>query len=725
MVWNWNAPSASLGTPSEAATPGAWPKYQDEILLRNLKTRENALVEARDNDGNPTGYQASSEVRSTYLDHTARNFEKEADEALHAEFQDWLQGKHHANQPGNDLYMNEAGAPVRRHVAGELVGQPMDGWHHTQWGKRQLTHLDGVRDHLRKQAIKRDEAELQMNILAEYGPSNLKEAWMYFKHWVKKRPVKLSPASTTDYEHEIGTRSRGWNLPPDGDSWPNQMQVHRSGPPGPPPFNPDDDDDDPGDLMLFNNRFDDETPDNAPSSKPTYIPPPPPARDRALPATVQIENAVEDAGGAVERVAEAAVGVAADAAVEVAADVAVVGDAEDLAEDVLSDYGSARDEAAPDTSEYESADDPFDIDPFDIVPETGLPRSFRMKTSSEDAYYALVQNYFSVDFGVLVKAFDDWTAPTAGQTQMSDAGLKDFADRLFTSAEEYALQSHDLSKKTDIKYEDMQAKAAADMKRIVDDHITRGTFGKDAGVQQQWSDALIREFMYRTDLDPQGNVKPRPQGSDFVITPSMKLAHVTIGGTFEPVNAALSKRAVPSRPIKADGPSDPLYSEPYADKKRRPNRPGERLDAYYERTQPQKLVDQGEYHFLQADPKTMDKESILRGISSKFHRGTQPRTWHEQGKKRSGAEARTWKEPKQLFQKGYTAENTYKSGSATKLPRFWYNDKGSDAKGNAPYAFGKTTQFAKGYVSSPTAYPSRQPSPSTVFKFGWGKHANE
>lgn len=699
MVWNWNAPSASLGTPSEAATPGAWPKYQDEILLRNLKTRENALVEARDNNGNPTGYEASSEVRSTYLDHTARNFEKEADEALHAEFQDWLQGKHHANQPGNDLYMNEVGAPVRRHVAGEQVGQPMDGWHHTQWGKRQLTHLDGVRDHLRKQAIKRDEAELQMNILAEYGPSNLKEAWMYFKHWVKKRPVKLSPASTTDYDHEIGTRSRGWNLPPDGDSWPNQMQVNRSGPPAPPPFNPDDDDD-PGDLMLFNNRFDDETPDNAPSSKPTYIPPPPPARDRALPATVQIENAVEDAGGAVERVAEAAVGVAADVAVEVAADVAAVGGAEDLAEDVLSDYGSARDEVAPDTSEYESADD-----------DLGLPRSFRMKTSSEDAYYALVESYFSIDSGVLVKAFDDWTAPTAGQTQMSDAVLKDFADRLFTSAEEYALQSHDLSKKTDIAYEEMQAKAAADMKRIVDDHITRGTFGKDAGVQQQWSDALIREFMYRTDLDPQGNVKPRPQGSDFVITPSMKLAHVTIGGTFEPVNGALSKRAVPSRPIKADGPSDPLYSEPYADKKRRPNRPGERLDAYYERTQPQKLVDQGEYHFLQADPKTVGKESILRGIDPRYY---------PQGKKRdqrpSGAV------PKQLFQEGYTPQNTHrKQGPATKLPRFGFADKGSDAaKGNAPYAFGKPTPTMMGYVSSPTAG-----SPSTVYKFGWGEHKGE
>tara|TARA_B100000519_G_scaffold200873_1_gene215000 strand:- start:8978 stop:11113 length:2136 start_codon:yes stop_codon:yes gene_type:complete len=711
MVWNWNAPSASLGTPSEAATPGAWPKYQDEILLRNLKTRENALVEARDNNGNPTGYQASPEVRSTYLDHTARNFEKEADEALHAEFQDWLQGKHHANQPGNDLYTNEVGAPVRRHVMGELVGQPMDGWHHTQWGKRQLTHLDGVRDHLRKQAIKRDEAELQMNILAEYGPSNLKEAWMYFKHWVKKRPVKLSPASTTDYDHEIGTRSRGFNLPPDGDSWPNQMQVNRSDPPGPPPFNPDDDDDDPGDLMLFNNRVDDETPDNAPSSGPTYIPPPPAERRVALPATVQIENAVEDAGGAVERVAEDVVNVAAGAALGVA------GDAVDLAEDVLSDYGSARDEEEEEQSSEVGAQvlPTLDDDASSEVGAQVLP------TYGDDAYYALVDSYFSIDSGILVKAFDDWTAPTVGQVQMSDAGLKDFADRLFTSAEEYARQSHDLSKKTGIAYQEMQTKAVADMKRIVDDHIKRGTFGKDAGVQQQWSDALIREFMYRTDLDADGNVKPRPQGSDFVITPSMKLAHVTIGPP-ESVNIAGDKRAVPSRPTKADGPSDPLYSEPYADKKRRPNRPGERLDAYYERTPAQRLVDQGEYHFLQADPKTVRKESILRGIPSRFHRGTQPRTWHEQGKKRSGAEARTWKEPKQLFQMGYTAENTSKTGSATKLPRFGFADKGSDAaKGNAPYAFSRPTPTKMGYVSSPTAG-----SPSTVYKFGWDpKHPGE
>ncbi len=690
MVWNWNAPSASLGTPSEAATPGAWPKYQDEILLRNLKTRENALVEARDNDGNPTGYQASSEVRSTYLDHTARNFEKEADEALHAEFQDWLQGKHTANQPGNDLYMNEIGAPVRRHVAGELVGQPMDGWHHTQWGKRQLTHLDGVRDHLRKQAIKRDEAELQMNILAEYGPSNLKEAWMYFKHWVKKRPVKLSPASTTDYEHEIGTRSRGWNLPPDGDSWPNQMQVNRSGPPGHPPFTPDDDDDDPVDLILFNNRVDDETPDSAPSSRPTYIPP---ADDKVtLGAAVQIEDAVEDAGNAVERVAEAAVDVVAGVTGELAGDVL------DLAEDALSDYESADEDMSAETSE----------DGAQIFP-----------TYDDEVYYALVDSYFGIDSGILTKAFNDWTS-VPFQTQMSDAGLKDFTEGLFSNATEYALQSHELSKKTGIAYEEMRVKSLTDMKRIVDDHINRGTFGKDAGVQKQWSDALIQEFVYRTNLDPQGNVKPRPQGSDFVVTPSMKrgsaekapFTNYEVLGERESI---FYKRGMPSRPTNADGPNDPLYTEPYANKKRRPNRSDELGpeggSGYYGRAPAQRLVDQGEYHFLQADPKTVGKESILRDIPPRFY---------PQGKKRdqrpSGAV------PKQLFQMGYTPENTHrKLGPATKLPRFGFADKESTAaKGNAPYSFSKPTPTKMEYHSSPTAG-----SPSTIYRFGWGEHKGE
>ena len=43
-----------------------------------------------------------------------------------------------------------------------------------------------------------------MNLLAEHGPQNIEEAWMYFKHWVKGRPVSLAKPlyvqTHTDYE---------------------------------------------------------------------------------------------------------------------------------------------------------------------------------------------------------------------------------------------------------------------------------------------------------------------------------------------------------------------------------------------------------------------------------------------------------------------------------------------------------------------------------------------
>ena len=63
------------------------------------------------------------------------------------------------------------------------------GWQATRWGTKPLTHLAGVRDYLREGKIRQDNAERDMNLLAERGPQDLDEAWMYFKHWVKKRPV--------------------------------------------------------------------------------------------------------------------------------------------------------------------------------------------------------------------------------------------------------------------------------------------------------------------------------------------------------------------------------------------------------------------------------------------------------------------------------------------------------------------------------------------------------
>ena len=216
MVWNWTAPSAARGTPAEAAQPGAWPAYEDEVLLAHLKEREKQVNEQH--QGNK---QLSEIVKGVYLDKTSRNLEEAADEALHGEFQDWLQGRHEVNVD-NDLYNNHApGAPVRRHIYGPDVGKPMEGWHHTPWRERQLTHLAGVREHLRAQAQAKNENELQMNFLAEHGPQNLQEAWMYFKHWVKGRPVKLGPLSGP-YKAprgDYGIRSRGFDLPPEEGGW--------------------------------------------------------------------------------------------------------------------------------------------------------------------------------------------------------------------------------------------------------------------------------------------------------------------------------------------------------------------------------------------------------------------------------------------------------------------------------------------------------------------------
>ena len=46
-----------------------------------------------------------------------------------------------------------------------------------------------MRDYLRDQKRLATEADLRMNLLAETGPQNLEQAWVYFKHWVKGRPV--------------------------------------------------------------------------------------------------------------------------------------------------------------------------------------------------------------------------------------------------------------------------------------------------------------------------------------------------------------------------------------------------------------------------------------------------------------------------------------------------------------------------------------------------------
>ena len=82
--------------------------------------------------------------------------------------------------------MGGAKAPVEGDE--KSIGDVMEGWRPTWWGRAQLTHLPGVREYLRGQQETADDESLQMNILAEHGPQNLDQAWMYFKHWVKGQP---------------------------------------------------------------------------------------------------------------------------------------------------------------------------------------------------------------------------------------------------------------------------------------------------------------------------------------------------------------------------------------------------------------------------------------------------------------------------------------------------------------------------------------------------------
>ena len=170
----------SKGTPEEAKVGQAWPNYEAEYLKTRL-----------DNPAGKYDIGTSKEVRdAAYLDKVTENYKEEADECLEREFRDWLQGKHMDNVKPQK-YENGAGKPVRRwtdrYTTGDqgTIAEPMDtdknAWFPTWWGDKQLTHLPGVRDYMRKAAIKSSQADEAMNILAEVGPQDLQSAWMYFK----------------------------------------------------------------------------------------------------------------------------------------------------------------------------------------------------------------------------------------------------------------------------------------------------------------------------------------------------------------------------------------------------------------------------------------------------------------------------------------------------------------------------------------------------------------
>ena len=223
MTWGWNARCAlpvdanatgttgggGRGSVREAGKTAAWPRYEAEYLKRALQSERYKY----DTEGLDT------DQRQVYLDRVTAHYKEEADECLKAEFEQWLQGLHDANDSSKDQeYKNADGKPVRRWVMRSKesedpngcskVGQARAGWTHTPWGRSALTHLPGVRDYLREQKERANDADLKMQLLAEFGPQNIDEAWKYFKHWVKGRPLSDAVALPARFDAPAyGTRS--------------------------------------------------------------------------------------------------------------------------------------------------------------------------------------------------------------------------------------------------------------------------------------------------------------------------------------------------------------------------------------------------------------------------------------------------------------------------------------------------------------------------------------
>ena len=233
MTWGWSArgalpiDSAATGTTgggsrggvADARTTEAWPRYEAEYLKRALQS-ERAKYDASGLD---------PEQRQIYLERVTARYKEEADEALKAEFDQWLQGMHEANDPSNDdaqVYQNADGKPVRKWVyrskeaedadGGSKVGQARAGWKHTPWARASLTGLPGVREYLGGDARHGMNQDLKLQLLAEHGPQNVEDAWMYFKHWVKGRPLSDTVALPAHFAHPgQNTRSDfGHQAPP-------------------------------------------------------------------------------------------------------------------------------------------------------------------------------------------------------------------------------------------------------------------------------------------------------------------------------------------------------------------------------------------------------------------------------------------------------------------------------------------------------------------------------
>lgn len=221
MPWQWQGRGSNetqRHTAADAAVAHAWPGYEAEYLKRRLLSERGKY--------NPVNKDVPGEIKDVlnnlvYLNKVSEDYKQEADECLEQEFRDWLSGAHVDNHKPS-IYKNAPDKPRRFHVIDDgkhKLGTDMRDWQPTWWGTRQLTHLPGVREYLRNDYLEKKQHELDMNMLAQYGPYDLKSAWQYFKHWVKARPVStgMQMSATQPVGIRSDVRSRPPNDPPNDD----------------------------------------------------------------------------------------------------------------------------------------------------------------------------------------------------------------------------------------------------------------------------------------------------------------------------------------------------------------------------------------------------------------------------------------------------------------------------------------------------------------------------
>ena len=240
MPWNWQGrgetsteDGGTRGSSQEAAVAHAWPAYEASYLKKRLQGQVGKYMP-------PSGAANDDVVDHLYLEKISEDYKSEADECLKREFQDWLLGIHTDNvtpRPYDEAAGEQPGAPKRLGVYRENTQTPASllnrKWKPTWWGQKSLTHLPGVREYFYNKTRRKYDHALEMNLLAEHGPQDLKSAWMYFKHWVKGRPVEPEVCMDgTEQEDALFIRNGedDRHRPPGGQPW-RHVDVDR-GPAG-------------------------------------------------------------------------------------------------------------------------------------------------------------------------------------------------------------------------------------------------------------------------------------------------------------------------------------------------------------------------------------------------------------------------------------------------------------------------------------------------------------